>query len=154
MINRVKKLFSNKHAKAGRAPKIDKRLAAAALLVEAARADRDWDGRETAVMQRQLSERFGLNQAEVEALLTAAATIQDDSNDLYRFTHVLHQAFDGPQRIELIEMLWEVVYADTHLDAFEDRLLRHVCALLYINDRERIEARRRVRARLGLAAAN
>jgi uncharacterized tellurite resistance protein B-like protein len=154
MINRVKKLFANKGAKGGRALKIDMRLAAAVLLVEAARADRDWDGREMAVMQRQLGERFGLNQAEVEALLSAASTMQHDSTDLYRFTHVLHQAFDGPQRIELIEMLWEVVYADANLDPYEDSLLRHVCGLLYIDDKDRNEARRRVRARMGLASIN
>lgn len=152
MINRIKKLFQMQSGKAAGGAKIDMRLAAAVLLVEASRADHNWEAREMSAMRRLLSARFDLNQTEVEALLTAAVTVHEGANDIYRFTRALHQAFDHAQRIELIEMLWEVVYADATLDAYEDGLIRHIGGLLYIEDKERGEARQRVRARLGLAA--
>jgi uncharacterized tellurite resistance protein B-like protein len=55
--------------------------------------------------------------------------------------------------VELIEMLWEVAYADGVLDEYEDSLLRRVGGLIYVPDRERGEARRRVLKRLGLDQA-
>jgi len=55
--------------------------------------------------------------------------------------------------VELIEMLWEVAYADRVLDEYEDSLLRRVGGLIYVPDRERATARQRVLKRLGLDQA-
>ena len=52
------------------------------------------------------------------------------------------------ERIELIEMIWEVVYADGELHDYEANLLRRLGGLLYVSDRERGDARKRVLARL------
>ncbi len=52
-------------------------------------------------------------------------------------------------RIRLIEMLWEVAYADGKLDPDEDVLLRRVAGLIYISDEDRIAARQRVLSRIG-----
>jgi len=57
---------------------------------------------------------------------------------------------DEVQRIEVIEMLWEVAYADGVLDPHEDAMIRKVAGLLYVADFDRGAARRRVRERLGL----
>jgi Uncharacterized protein conserved in bacteria len=54
------------------------------------------------------------------------------------------------RRILLLELLWEVAYADGKIDPMEDMLLRKLAGLLYIDDRERGLARQRVEARLGM----
>src|SRR6266851_455647 len=95
-------------------------LAAAALLVEAAHIDDKLDSRERAVIDGILERRF---------------------------THIINERFSLEQRIELIEMLWEVVYADGTVDALEDTLLRRVGGLIYVPDRERGTARQRVAQR-------
>ena len=81
------------------------------------------------------------------ALLDAARARQHQAVELFRFTDAVNRAMDEGERAALVEMLWEVVYADGVLDAFEDRLIRSVAALLHVPDRTRAEARQRVLAR-------
>ena len=59
-------------------------------------------------------------------------------------------AYEACERVELVEMLWEVVYADGRVDPFEANLLRRIGGLIYVSDRERGAARKRVAARLGV----
>jgi uncharacterized tellurite resistance protein B-like protein len=119
-------------------------LAAAALLIEAAHIDDHDDARERAVIDGILERRFKLSPAAARQLVAAAERVSERSTQLFRFTHVINDRFSLEQRIELMEMLWEVVYADGAVDALEDTLLRRVGGLLYIPDRERGAARQRV----------
>ncbi len=68
-----------------------------------------------------------------------------------RFTRVVKDSFSHAERVELIEMIWEVVYADGERHDYEDSLMRRIAGLIYVSDRERGEARRRALARLGVA---
>jgi uncharacterized tellurite resistance protein B-like protein len=67
-----------------------------------------------------------------------------------RHTRAIVDRFDEAERVGMIEMLWEVVYADGRVDDYEANLLRRVGGLIYVSDRDRGEARKRVEARLGL----
>ncbi len=122
-------------------------LAAAALLVEAAHIDDKLDSRERAVIDGILERRFKLTPAAARQLVIAAEALRERSTQLFRFTHIINERFSLEQRIELIEMLWEVVYADGTVDALEDTLLRRVGGLIYVPDRERGTARQRVAQR-------
>lgn len=126
----------------------DLRIAVTALLVEAAHVDDGFDTSERAVIGRLLERRFGLSAEAAQQLLTTAEDVADRSAQLFRFTRVINDSLSIEQRIELIEMMWEVAYADGHLDALEDTLLRRVGGLIYVPDRERGEARQRVLRRL------
>ena len=70
------------------------------------------------------------------------------SNQLYPFTRLAVERMDPQQRIGLIEMLWEVAYADGVLDPEEDALLRRVAGLIYVSDADRVATRLRVTERL------
>jgi uncharacterized tellurite resistance protein B-like protein len=119
-------------------------LAAAALLVEAARMDDDYAAAERAVIARLLRERFDLDAADTETLLAMADTQTEESVELYGYTRRLKDAFDHAERIQLVEMLWEVVLADGAVHDHEANLLRRVAGLVYVTDRESGEARKRV----------
>jgi uncharacterized tellurite resistance protein B-like protein len=129
----------------------DKRLAAAALLVETAVMDGDFDEAERATVATLLGERFGLDAAAAEELVGDAEARTSASLGVFRFTAAAKTHFSHDERVELIEMLWEVAYADGVLHDYEDNLLRRVAGLIYVTDRERGEARKRVLDRLGLA---
>jgi|SRR5438445_12564550 len=122
-------------------------LAAAALLVEAAHIDGDFDRRERAVIDRILEQHFKLSAAAARRLVAEAEQASERSTQLFRFTQVINDRYSLGQRIELMEMLWEVVYADGSIDALEDTLLRRLGGLIYVPDRERSAARQRVRQR-------
>lgn len=124
------------------------RLATAALLVEAAKLDGTFDESERARIAAILSERFGLHEDEVAALIAAAGKEADHAGGLYRFTKTVRDHFDHAELVSMIEMLWEVAYADGTLDDFEANMLRRVAGLLYVTDRESGAARKRVLSRL------
>jgi len=124
-------------------------LALAALLVEAARRDGDYAAAERTAILHILMRDEGLDAAKAETLLTEAETAQDASVDLFRFTHALKESTPFEDRVHILEDLWEVILSDGERGYEEDQLVRSVCGLLGIPDRESGLARARVAARLG-----
>ena len=132
------------------APPSELRLALTALLVEAAYAHDHFDERDRVVIERLLERHFRLSPADARALLVAGRREADRSVELYGFTRIINERLSFRQRLELIEMMWEVAYADGVLDEYEDSLLRRVAGLIYVSDRDRGIARQRVLKRLGI----
>jgi uncharacterized tellurite resistance protein B-like protein len=128
----------------------DLQVAVAALLVEAARLDDRFDAAERETIQRLLAARFGLSPAATCDLLAAAERAVDRSSQLFRFTDMVIRRLEPEQRIPIIEMLWEVAYADGRLDPEVDALLRRIGGLIGVSDQDRMRARRRALQRLGL----
>ena len=120
------------------------RIAVAALLVEAARTDNRFTKNERVTIGELLTHRFSLTAEEAERLLNAGEQAEHNASHIYRFTHLLVEQLNDDQRIEIIEMLWKVAYADGSLDADEDALIRKIAGLLYVDDHDRGVARRRV----------
>ncbi len=125
-------------------------LAAAALLVEAATMDGDFDAQERTAIIRLLKARFDLTASEVEALLQDAEAAIGNTNELYCLTRTIKDQLGPAERVGILEMLWEVVYADGVADDFETNLIRRLTGLLYVTDRDSGEARKRVLAKLNL----
>ncbi|MGI9437036.1 MAG: TerB family tellurite resistance protein [Geminicoccaceae bacterium] len=128
----------------------EKQLAAAALMVEAAGLDDSFDDVERERIGALLEAHFALEPAEAEDLLAAGQKASDDSVEWQGFTRSIKDGFDQSERIAIIEMLWEVAYADGVLHDYEASLIRRITGLLYVPDRESGEARKRVRTRLGI----
>ncbi len=156
MIERIRALFRDGGPRAsGGGPEIDDlHLAAAALLVEAAVMDGTFDERERQTVAALLEASFGLDAGGTEVLIEAAREAVKESSQLYGFARVVKDRFDHEDRVRMIEMLWEVAYADGHLHDFEASLVRRVAGLIYVPDRESGTARKRVLARLDAAAAS
>jgi uncharacterized tellurite resistance protein B-like protein len=131
----------------------DLREAVAVLLLEAAHRDDSFSPEERAVMVKLLRSRFHLSEAESHELIAATEKANADIVQLHPYTRAVAEGMDPAGRIELIEMLWEVAYADGVLDPEEDALIRRIGSLIYVTDRDRVLARHRVLARLGLSAS-
>ena len=128
-------------------------VAVAVLLVEAARMDDRFDDAERRVIERLLAQKFQLSPEQTRELVGKAVETGERSNQLYPFTRTAVDRMDPQQRIGLIEMLWEVAYADGVLDPEEDALLRRVAGLIYVSDADRVAARQRVTQRLAKVRA-
>lgn len=122
-------------------------LALAALLVEAARRDGDYAHSERAAILRILQREKGLDETAAAQLLDEAEDAQDKAVDLFRFTHALKESTPFESRVRIVEDLWDVILADGTREHEEDQLVRSVCGLLGIPDRESGLARARVEAR-------
>jgi len=122
----------------------DYRLAAVALLVHAATIDGEMSPSERAKLHALVKRRFALEEAATDELIDKATLAEHDSVDLYHFTSLLNRALDEESRARVVEMMWEIVYADGQRDELEDNLLWRAADLLGVSQRERIALRRRV----------
>ncbi len=157
MINRVKALFIERRgapqARGTEHSDEELRIAAAALMVEAAQLDDTFDARERDKIRELVAERFELGAEEGDSLIEAAEARVAESSQIHGFTRVVNAAFSQAERTELIEMLWEVVYADGELHHYEANLMRRLAGLLHVSDRDVGAARKRARKRLDLSDA-
>lgn len=118
-------------------------LAAAVLLVEVMRADTNVGQVERDAVHAALREKFDLTEAESRDLSTLARETARQATDFHAFTSVLNERLDLPQRIRLIELMWQVAYADGHLADDERHLLWRVGDLLHVPQGARVHARLR-----------
>ena len=147
VIDRIRKFLSAPESAPTRPD--DLQIAVAVLLVEAARMDDTFDQYERGTIETLLERRFQLSHDETQELLKLAEETAERSHQLHPFTRLAVERMEPARRIRLIEMLWEVAYADGKLDPDEDVLLRRVAGLIYISDEDRIAARQRVFSRIG-----
>jgi uncharacterized tellurite resistance protein B-like protein len=126
------------------------RHAVAALLVEAARMDDNFDAAERATVERLLADRFDLDPQAVSSLVEAAERAVRNSTQYFPFTRRITAELSEEERIDIIEMLWKVAYSDGTLDPHEDMLLRRIAGLIHVPDRDRGLARQRALEDLAL----
>ena len=107
----------------------DYRLAAAALLVHAAAIDGDMSQAERDKLHALVKRRFGLDDGGADELIDKATVAEQEAVDLYHFTSLLNRTLDEAGRARVIEMMWEIVYADGRRDELEDNLLWRAAAM-------------------------
>ena len=132
----------------------DYRLAAAALLVHAAAIDGDISDAERDKLHAVIKQQFQLDEATTDELVVEATAAENEAVDLYHFTSLINRSLDEEGRSRVVEMMWEIAYADRRVDDFESNLIWRVADLLGISSRERIELGQRVASRLGIPFRN
>jgi len=148
MIDRLLDLLAGRTAPALKDNADGLHLSVAALLIEAARMDGKFDAIERGTIECLLAERFNLDARAVRSLMDGARGKVEYSAQYFPFTHEICTRLSHEERIEIIEMLWTVVYADGVLDPEEDMLVRQIAGLIYVPDKERGLARQRALAKL------
>jgi len=108
-------------------------LATAVLLIEVMQSDSGASEVENAAVERLLKERFELGEDELEQLMVLARARQETAHDLHAFTSQLHAAFDAAEKHRILEMFWQVAYADGRLDDHEHHLMRKLGDLLHVS---------------------
>lgn len=131
-------------------PQRDLVLAAAVLLVFTARLDGAFDPRERDVIGAALARRFALSPGQVAPLIEDADRRAAESRELYTVTREIKDSLSPEERVGVIEMLWEVAFADGVVHDYEANLVRRAAGLLYVADVDSGAARRRAAARLGM----
>jgi uncharacterized tellurite resistance protein B-like protein len=116
----------------------DYRLAATALLVHLVSVDGEMNAAERERLTQVLRQRFDLDAGEAARLIAAAIDKDLEAIDLYGFTSVLNRTLDDEERRRVVEMMWEVVYADGRVDELEDNVVWRAADLLHVPSRDRI----------------
>lgn len=120
------------------------RLASAALLIEMVHADDDIKEEEINAVVDALITTFKLTEKECNELVTMAEEEMKQATSLYDFTQLINNNFSQEQKARIVEMLWQVAFADNQLDHHEEHLVRKIADLLYVSHKDFMKAKHRV----------
>ncbi len=119
------------------------RLATAVLLVEVMYMDHVVEKKERRTVQKIIIEAFSLSESEAEELMDLAHLEIQQSTDYYQFTSLINNSLELSDKVQIIESLWKVAFADNQLDRYEEHMIRKVADLLYVPHREFMAAKHR-----------
>jgi uncharacterized tellurite resistance protein B-like protein len=125
----------------------DYRLAATALLIHVVSLDGEPSAQEQRKLHSLIESRFGLDPGTADRLIASATRVESDAVDLYHFTSVIMRQVDEAGRLKIVEMMWEITYADGAVTEFEDNVVWRAADLLGVSSRDRIELKHQVAAR-------
>jgi uncharacterized tellurite resistance protein B-like protein len=135
MIGKLKTLFEQIGAKnkdASITSPISKNLITAALMIEVMQADFSLDEREQQAFISVLKQSFDLDENEVIELEELAHAKIEEATSLYEFTRQINDNFSAGEKLELIQNMWRVAFADGEIDRYEDGVIRRVAELIYV----------------------
>jgi uncharacterized tellurite resistance protein B-like protein len=141
MIHVLRALFEQRPQESAEMQQHNLRLAAAALLLETARADFSQDPTELTKLTQLLSTALQLGRDEVHELVVAAQQRVEAATSLYEFTQVINAHCDADQKLQLVSAMWLVAYADGNLDKYEEHLIRQIAELTYVSHRDYIQCK-------------
>ena len=141
MFKQIKQLFAAFNEQPTQMQEHDLKTAVAALLIEVMRADAEQQGDELAMLTVTLKKYFELSDEAVDELVKNASESLDDAIDYFQFSKQINKQCSAEQRIEIIELLWRLAYADGELDPQEEYVVRRVANLLYVTHEDFIAAK-------------
>jgi len=103
----------------------------AALLIHAAKIDGNYEEEEKIIVKKTLIE-LGAKNSNIDILISDAATIEEDSNQILDFTREVKKT-SLPDKIRIVESLWKIIYSNNKADIYETNLMRRLAGLLYID---------------------
>ena len=148
MIDIVKRFFSKTETEtannASQATEHDVRVAACALFVEMARIDEEFTEAEMETILSIVQDRYGLSREHADALVAEADKELDKSVDLWQFARLINQNYSPDEKIEIIEILWQMVFVDGKMDRYEHYLMNKLKNLLRLSHDQLIAAKLKV----------
>ena len=118
-----------------------KQLAVAALLIEVAMADHVFDAREMVSLQQHLKQKFDIIDAQISELIELAKDETAEATSLHQFTTLVHQHCNPQEKFELLVSMWELAFADSELNKYEEYVIRKVADLIYVSHTEFVRAK-------------
>ena len=148
MINKIKDLIT----KFGKEEEIQEESnltllnnSCAALLVEIAFADKDFDETEKASLKQSLIEAYAIDESDIEEIIRDAEDTVSESTSLYGYTSIVNTEFQYEDKLKMLRNLWKIAYADGYLDKYEEHLLRKVSDLIHISHSDYISIKLEIR---------
>jgi uncharacterized tellurite resistance protein B-like protein len=148
MINKIKDLITRFNTKEETTEESSSNLldnACAALLVEIAFADKDFDETEKTSLKQSLIETYAVDESDIEEIIKDAEQTVSESTSLYGYTRVVNDEFEYEDKLSLLKNLWKVAYADGNLDKYEEHLIRKISDLIHISHTDYINIKLEIR---------
>ena len=148
MLNKIKEFFQAELNTSASAEQdgSQNRLACAALLIEVAVIDNEFDGDELATLKRILSTEFAIAEKDIDSLITLAHNACSEATSMYQFTQLVNQNCSFEEKFDLVTNMWRIAFADGDLDKYEEYIIRKVADLIHLGHGEFIRAKHAARA--------
>lgn len=138
MLDRIKALFVEE---VDQSPTLQPELAAAALMFEVVWADHQIEESELNIMKTHLLDAFGVDEHQLEHIVTETKKLHDESVGLHEFTRALNGTVSQEEKKKIVAALWRIAIADAEIDALEEHMIRRISDLLYVSHRDFIDAK-------------
>ena len=119
--------------------------ACAALLVEIAFADKNFDESEQDSLKKSLMECYKISEEEINEIIEDAEITVKESTSLYGYTRIVNDEFEYTDKLDLLRNMWKIAYADGNLDKYEEHLIRKTSDLIHISHSDYIKIKLEVR---------
>tara|TARA_B100001996_G_C18281391_1_gene447068 strand:- start:75 stop:497 length:423 start_codon:yes stop_codon:yes gene_type:complete len=106
-----------------------------ALLIHAAKIDENYSENEKKIIIKAIMELNNIDMSEALKLLKSAEKKEEESNQIIEFTKEIKK-YSIEFRFKIIEIIWKIVYSDGVSDSYETSLIRRICGLLYVSDKD------------------
>ena len=128
-------MFKNIFAKQKKVSSDNKNILVAALLIHAAKIDENYTEIEKKIIKKALIDLNNISSDQAEELIKSAEKKEVESNQLVEYTREIKK-HTMESRLKIIEVIWKIVYSDGVGDDYESNLIRRICGLLYISDKD------------------
>ncbi|MDC6465560.1 TerB family tellurite resistance protein [Pelagibacteraceae bacterium] len=115
--------------------KNNKNILIISLLVHAARIDENYTEVERKIILKAVMDLNKVNEEDGEKILANAEKEEEESNQIVEFTKEVKK-YSIDFRLKIIEIIWKIVYSDGASDNYESNLIRRICGLLYVSDKD------------------
>lgn len=123
-------------------------IALAAMMIEVAEADFEDAPEEQQVILNIVKTSFNLPTGKAEEIIVLAKEEHDKSTDYFQFTRLINDSYSAQQKIDLIENLWKIAFADQILDKYEEHVIRRISDLIYVSHSDFMATKLRVKSQL------
>ena len=113
----------------------NKNVLIVALLIHAAKIDENYTDKEKEIIKKALIDLNNIKLNRIEELIKQAEKKEEEQNQIVEFTREIKK-FSMESRLKIIEVIWKIVYSDGTNDAYESNLIRRICGLLYISNKD------------------
>ena len=113
----------------------NKNILVAALLIHAAKMDENYTNIEKKIIKKALMSLNNISETQSEEIIKLAEKEEEESNQIVKFTGEVKK-YSMEYRLKIIEVIWKIVYSDGVSDSYESNLIRRICGLLYISDKD------------------
>ena len=143
MLKKIKSFFTRTSEEVFEKEQVSQKIdkTCAALIIEVALADKVFDESEVNLLKEMLLKAYTLEASEIQDLIENAEKAVEESTSLYEYTKEVNDNFDYESKLNLVDQLWRIAFADGYLDKYEEHVVRKIADLIHISHNDFIQSK-------------
>jgi uncharacterized tellurite resistance protein B-like protein len=143
MLKKIRSIFTRTSEEVSEKEQVSQKIdnTCAALIIEVALADKVFDESEVNLLKEMLLKAYTLEAVEIQDLIENAEKAVEESTSLYEYTKEVNDNFDYESKLNLVDQLWRIAFADGNLDKYEEHVVRKIADLIHISHNDFIHSK-------------